>query len=318
MYNILVAGGAGFLGSNLCERLLEETNNNVICLDNLSTGRKENIEKLFKKYQSRFTFIVGDIKTFNCIYKIKEIYNAACPASPPKYQKNPIDTTLTCVQGTLNLLNIAKENNAKFMQFSTSEVYGNPLVHPQKETYLGNVNIIGPRACYDEGKRCAETICADYKRLYPYLDIKIIRIFNTYGPNMDSTDGRVISNFINQVLDDKPITVYGDGTQTRSFCYVDDLITAIIKFMAKNNVFGPVNIGNPNEFTLNELVNILSDIFEKELNIEYLSLPQDDPVKRKPDISKIKDLIDWEPKIQLKEGLIKTINYFKEIKNYEN
>lgn len=315
---ILVSGGAGFLGSNLCKRLLETTDNKIVCVDNLITGKYSNIANLCK-YKNRFEFVESDIKYYTTDILFDEIYNAACPASPPKYQKNPIDTTLTCVLGTLNLLNIAKNSNAKFLQFSTSEIYGNPIVHPQKETYLGNVNTIGPRSCYDEGKRCAESICSDFKRKNPKMDIKIVRIFNTYGPNMDSNDGRVISNFVTQALQNKKITIYGDGTQTRSFCYVDDLITGLIKFMSVKDEFGPINLGNPREFTLNELVNLLSIIFGRDLDTVYLTLPQDDPIKRKPDISRAKKLLNWEPEIQLRDGLIKTIKYFKEeIKNNDN
>lgn len=315
MKNILVAGGAGFIGSNLCKKLLEDKNNKVICLDNLYTGRLKNIKDLLNIPE--FNFIKSDIEVFDTDISIDEIYNAACPASPPAYQKNPIKTTTTCVLGTLNLLNLASKHNAKFMQFSTSEVYGNPLVHPQTEEYFGNVNTLGPRACYDEGKRCAESICSDYKRQYN-LDIKIARIFNTYGPNMDKDDGRVISNFIIQALTDKNLTIYGDGEQTRSFCYIDDLISGLIKFMSTDNLFGPINIGNPEEFTLNQLISKLSIILNKNLLVEYLPLPKDDPIKRKPDISKANNLLDYIPTINLETGLLKTIEYFKEELQNEN
>ena len=315
MKTILVAGGAGFIGSNLCKKLLEDKNNKVICLDNLYTGRLKNIKDLLNIPE--FNFIKSDIEVFDTDISIDEIYNAACPASPPAYQKNPIKTTTTCVLGTLNLLNLANKHNAKFMQFSTSEVYGNPLVHPQIEEYFGNVNTLGPRACYDEGKRCAESICTDYKRQYN-LDIKIVRIFNTYGPNMDKDDGRVISNFIIQALTDKNLTIYGDGEQTRRFCYIDDLISGLMKFMSTDNLFGPINIGNPEEFTLNQLISKLSIILNKDLSVEYLPLPKDDPIKRKPDISKANNLLDYIPTINLETGLLKTIEYFKEELQNEN
>ena len=311
MKNILVTGGAGFLGSNLCKKLLDNPNNNIYCVDNLSTGKIENILELDKN--PRFHFIKLDIRDLekDDFNYIEEIYNAACPASPPAYQSIPIETLETCFIGTKNLLDIATNTHAKFLQFSTSEVYGNPLEHPQTETYLGNVNNIGIRACYDEGKRIAETLCFDYNRKYN-TKIKIVRIFNTYGPNMFKYDGRVVSNFINQALANTDITIYGDGTQTRSFCYVDDLIDGIIKMMStENSILGPINLGNPVEFTIKEAAELVLSKINTTSKIVYKDLPKDDPIKRKPDITKAIDILNWSPKVSFSDGLDKTIEYFK-------
>ncbi|PLW79488.1 NAD-dependent dehydratase [Candidatus Woesearchaeota archaeon] len=305
MKTVLVTGGAGFLGSHLCEALLKK-GNKVICVDNLYTGSENNISKLFT--DKNFSFINHDIIE-KLDVECDEIYNLACPASPPHYQKNPVFTLKTSVLGIINLLELARKNNARLLHASTSEVYGDPLEHPQKESYWGNVNPIGIRSCYDEGKRVAETFCMDYKRKYD-LDVKIIRIFNTYGPNMDKDDGRVVSNFINQALKGKDITIYGDGTQTRSFCYVSDLIEGIIKMMEFNES-GPINLGNPNEFTMLELADKVIDLIDSKSKISFSNLPEDDPKLRKPDITLAKEKLDWEPKINLQEGLKKTIEYFK-------
>ena len=302
MKKILVAGGAGFIGSHLIKRLLKE-GNYVICIDNLLTGQKENIQ--FKK---NFKFINHDI-TNPIDIKVDEIYNLACPASPKQYFKYPIYTTKISVIGTLNLLELASKYNAKFLQASTSEVYGDPLVHPQHEEYLGNVNPIGPRACYDEGKRCAETLCSDFKR-EKNLNIKIVRIFNTFGPNMRKDDGRVISNFIIQALQNKNLNIYGDGTQTRSFCYVDDLVDGLIKMM-DSKYFGPINLGNPEEYTILEVAKKIINFTNSKSSIQFLNKLEDDPKLRKPDINKAKKLLNWYPKISFDEGLKKTIEYFK-------
>ena len=307
---ILIAGGTGFIGSNLCKRLIQNENNKIICVDNNYTGSLSNVKELLNN--PRFKFIEHDIiEPINIDEKIDEIYNLACPASPPAYQgENAIFTTKTCIFGALNMLELAKKNDAKILQSSTSEVYGEPLVYPQVETYRGNVNPIGVRACYDEGKRCAESLFFDYNRLYG-VRIKVIRIFNTYGPFMDPNDGRVVSNFICQALRGEDITLYGDGSQTRSFCYVDDLIEVIIKMMASEDDFiGPVNTGNPGEFTIKELAELVREKINKNLKFVYKSLPSDDPTKRKPDITLAKTKLNWEPKINLSEGLDKTIKYF--------
>lgn len=311
MKRIVVTGGAGFVGANLCRKLLENEDNYVVCIDNLFTGRKSNIEAL--ENSGRFEFIEHNIIEPIDI-RCDEIYNLACPASPPHYQKSPTYTTKTCVLGIINMLDLATKNQAKIMQFSTSEVYGNPLVHPQPESYWGNVNPDGIRSCYDEGKRVAETLCFDYKMEFG-TRIKIIRIFNTYGPFMDPGDGRVVSNVILQALKGEDITVYGDGTQTRSFCYVDDLIHAIIRMMQSPDDFtGPVNLGNPGEFTINELANIVLEMTKSKSKISYYPLPSDDPVKRRPDITLAEQALDgWHPTISLREGLEKTIAYFKDI-----
>lgn len=316
---ILITGGSGFLGSNLCKKLIQDENNKIICVDNNYSGSFENVSDLSNN--PRFKFIEHDV-----IYplenneKIDEIYNLACPASPVWYQGDKaIFTTKTCVLGAINLLELAKKNNAKILQASTSEVYGEPLVHPQNENYRGNVNPIGIRACYDEGKRCAESLFFDYNRIFG-VKIKVIRIFNTYGPMMDSKDGRVVSNFICQALKSEDLTIYGDGSQTRSFCYVDDLIDAIIKTMATNDDFlGPINLGNPDEFTINELAQLVKEKINNNLNITYNPLPTDDPTQRRPDISLAKKILNWEPKVKLSQGLDKTIEYFaKKINPKEN
>lgn len=313
MKKILVTGGAGFLGSNLCKKLLEQ-GNFVYCLDNLYTGKINNINLLQK--DDKFKFINEDIKEFDInSIKVDEIYNAACPASPPAYQKDSLYTLKTNIIGTEKMLEMATLNNAKMLQFSTSEVYGNPIVHPQVEEYLGNVNSIGIRACYDEGKRVAETFCFDYMR-QKNTKIKVIRIFNTYGVNMDENDGRVISNFIVQALKGEDITIYGDGTQTRSFCYVDDLIDGIIKMMdTEDDITGPFNLGNPQEYTMRELAEIIVKKTSSKSKIIYMELPKDDPTKRKPDITKAKKYLHWSPTIELNQGLDKTIEYFKKVLN---
>lgn len=309
MKRILVTGGAGFIGSNLCKRLVNE-NNHVICVDDLYTGRMINIEELMDK--PNFEFINHNIIDPLDIENIDEIYNLACPASPPHYQKSPTYTTKTCILGILNMLELARKNNAKIMQFSTSEVYGEPQVHPQTESYRGNVNPIGIRSCYDEGKRCAETICFDYHREFG-VKIKVIRIFNTYGPKMDPNDGRVVSNFILQALKGEDITIYGDGSQTRSFCYVDDLVEGIIRMMNSPDEFmGPVNLGNPGEFTVKELAEIVIDMTDSKSKTVCCDLPSDDPTQRKPDITLAKEKLGWEPKVMLRDGLGKTINYFSD------
>ncbi len=306
MKTILIAGGAGFLGSNLCKKLIKD--NIVICLDNLITGNMANIIPYLES--PNFKFIKHDI--INPIdIEIDEIYNLACPASPIHYQKDPIHTLKSSVFGIYNLLELAKKYNAKILQASTSEVYGNPLEHPQKESYFGNVNINGPRSCYDEGKRCAESIMYEYNKQYN-TQIRIARIFNTYGKNMQKDDGRVISNFIIQALKNEDITIYGDGLQTRSYCYVDDLIDGLIKLMA-SNITTPTNLGNPIEYTILKTAKIIISKTNSQSKLIFKNLPIDDPQKRKPDISKAKKELNWEPKISLNEGLDNTISYFKEI-----
>lgn len=303
---VLVTGGAGFLGSHLCKRLLD-SGYSVIALDNLYTGRRENIKVL--EHNKNFSFIEHDIISPIDI-SVDWIFNFACPASPPHYQKDPIFTTKTSVIGAINMLELARKYNAVILQASTSEVYGDPLQHPQTEMYKGNVNPIGPRSCYDEGKRCAESLFFDYQRQYKTA-IKVVRIFNTYGPNMDPDDGRVVSNFIMSALRNEPITMFGDGTQTRSFCYVDDLINGIIAtMMSDRTITGPINLGNPVEFDLNTLASLVKECTGKNVSIVYKPLPVDDPVKRRPDISLAKKLLNWEPHIALRDGLVRTIPYF--------
>ena len=306
---ILVTGGAGFLGSFLCERLIDE-NNYVICMDNFYTGQINNVKHLTN--HPYFQLVTHDV-IIPFYHEVDEIYNLACPASPVHYQYDPIKTNKTSVLGAINCLNLAKKLKAKIFQASTSEVYGDPNINPQNEGYWGNVNTVGIRSCYDEGKRCAETFFIDYKREYN-LDIKIGRIFNTYGPRMHPNDGRVVSNFIIQALKNKDITIYGDGNQTRSFCYCDDLINSFIKFMdTRKEIFGPINLGNPGEFTMIELAEIIIKLTNSNSNLTFKPLPKDDPKKRCPDISLAKKELDWEPQISLKDGLYKTINYFEKI-----
>ena len=301
----LITGGSGFLGSHLAKRLLEN-GEEVICLDNFFTGTKKNIEELFGN--QNFEFIRHDV-TEPIKLEVDKIWHLACPASPVHYQFNPIKTTKTSFMGTYNMLGLAKRVGAKLLLASTSEVYGDPKEHPQKETYNGSVNTTGIRSCYDEGKRVAETLCSDYQRVHD-VEVRIMRIFNTYGPNMRFDDGRVISNFIIQALKDQEITLYGDGSQTRSFCYVDDLINGMILLM-DSSYSNPINIGNPNEFSILELANMIRSLINPNLKLKYKELPQDDPKQRKPSIELAKNILNWEPKIELKEGLLKTINWFK-------
>ena len=308
--NILITGGAGFIGSHLCERLLND-GNKIICLDNLFTGSENNISNLIGN--SDFEFVNHDITKPYYREGIDEIYNLACPASPIHYQINPIKTIKTCTIGVINMLGLAKKNNAKILQASTSEVYGDPEIHPQTEKYNGNVNTLGYRSCYDEGKRCSETLFMDYHREHK-LKIKIVRIFNTYGPNMAINDGRVVSNFICQALNQKELIINGAGSQTRSFQYIDDLIDGIIRMMdSKNEFIGPVNIGNPKEISMNELASMIIKLTISKSNVIYKDLPMDDPKRRNPDISLAKDKLNWEPKFDLDFGLNKTIEYFKKI-----
>ncbi|GJM09431.1 MAG: NAD-dependent dehydratase [Lysobacteraceae bacterium] len=303
---ILVTGGAGFLGSHLCRGLLAD-GCEVVCADNLFTGRKRNIDDLLS--HPNFEFIRHDI-VFPLFVEVDEIYNLACPASPVHYQHNAIKTIKANVLGTINMLGLAKRVGAKLLQASTSEVYGDPTVHPQQESYRGNVNPIGPRACYDEGKRCAETLCFDYYRQHQ-VPIKVMRIFNTYGPNMHPEDGRVVSNFIVQALKGEPITLFGDGSQTRSFCYVDDLLRGMRALMdSPPELLGPVNIGNPNEFTIRQLAELVLEMTGSSSELVCLPLPEDDPKQRRPDITIAKRELDWQPSIELREGLVKTIDYF--------
>jgi UDP-glucuronate decarboxylase len=306
MKTVVVTGGAGFIGSNLCEKLLNG-NNKVICVDNLFTGNKKNIEHLITN--PNFLFIDHDIMNpLQIDNNIEEIYNLACPASPPKYQQDPINTLKVNFIGVLNLLELAKNKKAKFLQSSTSEVYGEPEVSPQHESYRGNVNTVGIRSCYDEGKRVAETLVMEYHNKYN-VDVRIVRIFNTYGPKMDKNDGRVVTNFINQALNNEDITLYGNGNQTRSFCYIDDQIDGLMKLMASNYVY-PINIGNPHEITVKELSTLILQLTNSKSKIVYKDLPSDDPTNRKPDITKAKNILKWEPKYDLEKGIIQTINYF--------
>lgn len=304
---ILVTGGAGFIGSHLCERLLSE-GNEVLCLDNFFTGRRANIVELLDN--RRFEVIRHDVIE-PILLEVDQIYNLACPASPIHYQYNPVKTVKTSVMGMINMLGLAKRVRARILQASTSEVYGDPLVHPQPEEYWGNVNPIGLRSCYDEGKRIAETLMMDYHR-QNHVDTRIARIFNTYGPRMLEDDGRVVSNFIVQALRGEPLTLYGDGVQTRSFCYVDDLVEALILLMTVDDVHEPINLGNPGEFTIRELADEVMKACGTNSGVEYLALPQDDPKQRKPDISRAQTLLGWNPAIPLHEGLEKTVAYFEE------
>jgi UDP-glucuronate decarboxylase len=312
---VLVTGGAGFLGSHLIDRLLAR-GDEVICADNLFTGSKRNIAHLLD--HPNFEFLRHDV-TFPLYVEVDQIYNLACPASPVHYQTDPVQTTKTSVHGAINMLGLAKRIGARFLQASTSEVYGDPSVHPQTEQYWGNVNPIGPRACYDEGKRCAETLCFDYHRQHN-LDIRVVRIFNTYGPRMHPNDGRVVSNFIIQALQNQPITLYGDGQQTRSFCYVDDLIEGFIRFMdmpvgdnGASGFPGPINLGNPGEFTIRQLAEQIIQLTGSASVMEFRPLPQDDPMQRKPDIGLANRHLDWNPKVALTEGLTHTIAYFEQL-----
>jgi UDP-glucuronate decarboxylase len=308
---VLVTGGAGFLGSHLCDRLLKDKND-ILCLDNFFTGQKKNIAHLMAN--PYFELIRHDV-TFPYYAEVDKIFNLACPASPPHYQFDPVQTTKTSVHGAINMLGLAKRTKARILQASTSEIYGDPVIHPQIESYWGNVNPIGLRSCYDEGKRCAETLFFDYYRQHK-VEIKIIRIFNTYGPRMHPHDGRVVSNFIMQALQNKDITIYGDGKQTRSFCYVDDLINAFILMMHSPSDFtGPVNIGNPGEFTMLDLAEKIISLTKSKSKIIYQPLPSDDPRQRKPDITLAKKELNWEPRVSLEDGLKETINYFKMIVN---
>ena len=306
---ILIAGGAGFLGSHLSERLLRE-GHEVTVVDNLNTGKKDNIKHLFAN--AKFSYLSADIQYIgvpNFVKTFDRIYNLACPASPPHYQLNPIYTMLTCVNGTNNLLKIAKWHGARFLQASTSEVYGDPEIHPQTEEYLGNVSCIGIRSCYDEGKRAAESLCFDYKRMHD-IEIRVARIFNTYGPNMRPDDGRVVSNFICQALRGEPITIYGDGTQTRSFCYVDDMVSGLIAMMESNLTLA--NIGNQDEYEVRDMAEIIVKMCNSTSEVVFMPLPYDDPIKRKPDILRMES-IGWKPTTKLEQGLRQTINYFKGI-----
>ena len=309
MKRILVTGGAGFLGSHLCKSLLDQ-GNEVVCVDNFYTSTKRNIKALQKN--TNFEFIRHDV-TFPLYVEVDEIYNLACPASPIHYQRDPVQTTKTSVHGAINMLGLAKRTGARILQASTSEVYGDPSVHPQTEAYWGNVNPIGIRSCYDEGKRCAETLFFDFHRQYK-VPIKVARIFNTYGPNMQPNDGRVISNFIMQALNNEDITIYGDGTQTRSFCYVDDLINGLITLMnSDSKIVGPINLGNPTESTIKEIAQGIIRLTNSNSKIVNLELPSDDPRQRNPDISEAKQKLNWEPKVALEDGLRSTINYFSNL-----
>ncbi|MFP6761443.1 MAG: UDP-glucuronic acid decarboxylase family protein [Rhodospirillales bacterium] len=303
---VLVTGGAGFIGSHLCERLVAE-GDDVICLDNYYTGTKTNVKSIAEL--PNFELLRHDV-TFPLYVEVDEIFNLACPASPIHYQFDPVQTTKTSVHGAINMLGLAKRTGAKILQASTSEVYGDPKIHPQMEEYLGNVNPIGPRACYDEGKRCAETLFFDYYRQHE-VNIRVARIFNTYGPRMHPNDGRVVSNFIVQALSGKPLTVYGDGSQTRSFCFVDDLVNGLMSLMkAPDEIVGPINLGNPTELTIVQLAKMVIEIVGSKSIIEYRPLPQDDPMQRCPDISRAKDKLNWIPTVEVKKGLQKTIDHF--------
>ncbi len=304
---VLVTGGAGLIGTNLCTRLLSQ-GHSVICVDNLYTSNPQNIEHLLSN--SCFTFFQEDITTFEKDIVIDQIYNLACPASPKQYQKDPIFTMKTNINGVQNMLALATRSHARILQASTSEIYGDPLVHPQIEDYWGNVNCIGIRSCYDEGKRAAETLCMDYHRSYS-ADVRIVRIFNTYGPYMGMDDGRVVSNFIVKALNNEPLEVYGDGTQTRSFCFVDDLIDGLIKMMEQDTSVGPLNLGNNDEHTILEIAQKIISLTRSKSKIIYEPLPENDPSRRKPDLSRTKEILAWNPQIQLEDGLIKTIHFFE-------
>lgn len=306
---VLVAGGAGFLGTNLCKNLLAD-DNEVVCLDNFSSGSRRNLLTLIGN--TRFSIIEADVRQPLTI-EVDEVYNLACCASPSQYQEDPLQTIRTCTEGVANLLDYTAARDICLFQSSTSEIYGNPSVHPQNEDYFGNVNPIGPRACYDEGKRCAETMCMDYHRVRG-AKVKIARIFNTYGPHMQPQDGRVVSNFIVQALQNKPITIYGDGSQTRSFCYVDDLISAFRALMASpDEVVGPINLGNPGEFTVLQLAHQVIELTGSKSTIVFEPLPEDDPVRRQPDIGRAQQTLGWSPKVPLHDGLIETIHYFDQL-----
>ena len=307
--SVLVTGGAGFLGSHLCDRLIAD-GHDVICVDNFFTGTKQNIRHLLD--HPRFELMRHDV-TFPLYLEVDQIYNLACPASPIHYQHDPVQTTKTSVHGAINMLGLAKRLNCRIFQASTSEVYGDPSVHPQPEEYWGNVNPIGPRSCYDEGKRCAETLFFDYHRQHE-LEIKVARIFNTYGPRMHPDDGRVVSNFIVQALKGEPITIYGEGNQTRSFCYVDDLIEGFVRLMASpSEVTGPVNLGNPGEFTIRQLAELVIELTGSRSILAFEPLPQDDPLQRQPEISAAREKLEWQPTVELRDGLGHTINYFKKL-----
>ncbi len=304
---ILVTGGAGFIGSNLCERLLAE-GNDVLCVDNYYSSTKQNIEHLLG--HPRFEVLRHDV-TFPLYVEVDQVYHLACPASPVHYQRDPVQTTKTSVHGSINMLGLAKRTGARILLASTSEVYGDPAVHPQPEEYWGNVNPVGIRSCYDEGKRCAETLFFDYWRQHQ-LDIKVMRIFNTYGPRMHPHDGRVVSNFIVSALKGEPLTIYGDGSQTRSFCYVDDLVDGMVRLMnSSSEITGPINIGNPGEFTVKQLAEQVMELVPGNGGIKYFDLPKDDPVRRQPDIEKARTLLGWEPRVTLSQGLPRTIEYFR-------
>lgn len=306
---VLITGGAGFIGSHLCDRLVEK-GYEVLCVDNFFTGARSNVAHLLD--EKTFELLRHDV-TFPLFVEVDQIYNMACPASPVHYQFDPVQTTKTSVHGAINMLGLAKRVKARILQASTSEVYGDPAVHPQEESYWGNVNPIGPRSCYDEGKRCAETLFFDYHRQHD-LDIKVARIFNTYGPRMHPNDGRVVSNFIMQALRGEDITLYGDGEQTRSFCYVDDLVEGLIRLMeSPEGVTGPINLGNPGEFTIKELAEHVIDLTGSSSKMIHKPLPQDDPKQRQPNINRAKDSLEWEPKVALREGLTKTISYFDDL-----
>ncbi|HVL56233.1 MAG TPA: UDP-glucuronic acid decarboxylase family protein [Burkholderiaceae bacterium] len=310
---VMVTGGAGFLGSHLCDRLLAQ-GHEVLCVDNLFTGTKRNIEHLHG--HSRFEFVRHDV-TFPLYVEVDEIYNLACPASPVHYQHDPVQTTKTSVHGAINMLGLAKRLRCRILQASTSEVYGDPQVHPQREDYWGHVNPIGTRSCYDEGKRCAETLFFDYHRQHR-LSIKVARIFNTYGPRMHPNDGRVVSNFIVQALRGEPLTIYGEGQQTRSFCYVDDLIDGLMRLMnSPDAVTGPINLGNPGEFTIRQLADKVLQITGSKSKLEFRPLPADDPMQRRPDIGRATEQLGWQPTVALEQGLAKTIEYFDALLRYE-